>query len=237
MPRYGDGVELDEMLRRLNKLRDALPARTTEEGGEEGDFVARFAALQVLMGEPLPVNPVDRIRHERRIQHEIQAIGMLLTRVHKKAKEDSPERRDAHLASFRLLLAREKTSLRSEQITRTGAGLQGGGGEELTVAQGQALVDIQQRDEEQEQVLEEIARLITQTEELAQSIQGKINEHISLLNDVEQGMESTQTHLETTNTKMKKTLDERGMSCERMCVLCTCIVFILGMIGLIVASL
>jgi len=122
-------------------------------------------------------------------------------------------------------------------ITETGGGGGGGGGGVgLSAAQQQTLLEIQQRDQEQDLIIEEIGSLIQEAAQIAETIHETVEMQNKMLDDVEKNIETTQDNLTTVNVKMKKTLEARGMSWERMCVLFFCMVFILGLVGVIVSG-
>lgn len=314
MPRHGDNVELDEMLRRLKKLKEKFPDNERGGGGSgkeddfndlEDQFLSRISNVQEMIksigsGASDTKSITDQIRQKRNVHNELQAIAEIMGRMKanidkerkRKAKgkskvsDEEMQRRETNFLSFTQLLEKVQEGLRKERdkfgtldsVGRTamtkedllsgaaggggpsaggiagmasrsagigvsdgGGGKDGGGGgggmSGISAAQQQTLLEIQQRDQEQDLIIEEIGKLIEEAGQIAESIHQTVEMQNKMLEDVEKNIETTQDNLTGVNSRLKKTLEAKGMSWERMCMLFFCMVFILGIVGVIVTGI
>jgi hypothetical protein len=300
MPRHGDGVELDEMLRRLKKLKEKFPDDAGKGGaGKEDDFndledsfLRRISNVQEMIkniGAGSDTKSItEQIRQKRNVHNELQGIADIMKRMgdmiekerrrkKKKVSDEEMQRRETNFQSFQQLLKKVQDGLRKEKaqfgeldgvakttlsredlfsgsgnagLASRGAGIGmtpgeggggGGGGDGgmggISAAQQQTLLEIQQRDQEQDLIIEEIGKLIEEAGQIAETIHQTVEIQNKMLDDVEKNIDTTQSNLTTVNVKLRKTLEAKGMSWERMCVLFFCMVFILGIVGVIVSGL
>ena len=301
MPRHNDGVELDEMLRRLKKLKEKFPDDSGKGGaGKEDDFndledsfLRRISNVQEMIksiGTGSDTKGItDQIRQKRNVHNELQAIAEIMKRMNdmlekerkrkkKKVSDEEMQRRETNFQSFAQLLRKVQDGLRKEKarfgevdgIAKTtltkddllfgtggggtaglasrGAGVGmapgegggdggGGGAGGMSAAQQQTLLEIQQRDQEQDLIIEEIGKLIEEAGQIAETIHQTVEIQNKMLDDVEKNIDTVQDNLTSVNVKMRKTLEAKGMSWERMCVLFFCMVFMLGLVGVIVSGI
>jgi t-SNARE complex subunit (syntaxin) len=78
-------------------------------------------------------------------------------------------------------------------------------------------------------MIEEIGEIILEAGQLAMSINETVVMQKAMLDDVEKHVDSAQDNLINVNSQLKKTLEAKGMSWERMCMIFLCTVFILGL--------
>lgn len=100
--------------------------------------------------------------------------------------------------------------------------------------QSAALAEIYRRDQEQDQIIEEIGEIIREVGQIAEAINETVVIHQKMLDDVEKHIDTAQDNLDSVNLKLKKTLEQKGMSWERMCMVFLCITLILGLVGVMV---
>src|SRR5688572_12736169 len=94
MPRYADNVELDEMLRRLKKLKEKFPDEAGRGGANKEDdfndledgFLSRISNVQELIknigsGASDTKSITEQIRQKRNVHNELQAISEVLKKM------------------------------------------------------------------------------------------------------------------------------------------------------------
>lgn len=304
MPRYGDALELDELLRRLRKLRAQFPEEKGQGGHRRGDndfqeleesFLGRTQTVKEMI-ETITNSKnsdtksiTDQIRMKRNVHNELQGIGETMRKMQNlvekeqrrkrknksRVSDEELARREENLKTFggvfknlQTVLMKEKEAFGNldQHVTRTavtkedllgnlppngsdrkpttmasmaaqsaGIGMGGGGYGGVTADQQAQLQEIDRRNQEQDMIIEEIGNLILEAGQIAETINETIHTQSKMLNDLEKDIGNTQDNLGAVNAKLKKTLDARGMSCERMCMIMMCLVVILGLVGVIVS--
>jgi len=302
MPRHGDNVELDDLLRRLKKLKEKFPEEGGDRSGARGEdgfneledqFLRRYNNAQAMMKQMTvasdTVSVTDTIRQRRNVHNEIAAIGDVIKKMSdlvnkertrkargrsSKVSDEELVRREGNMNAFANMLTTLQAEMRKLQgggeaallkeaafasavprttITReqlfSGASVSGPGGHAarsagvgfdetkdapLSGEHQQALSEIYRREEEQDQMIDEIGAIIQEAAQIANAINETVTMQRTILEDLSKSIETTQDKLDSTNARLKKSLEERGMSWERMCVVFVCGVLILGLIGVIV---
>lgn len=122
-----------------------------------------------------------------------------------------------------------------------GAGASGGGGKgagvqevELTEFQQQGLQQIESRDAQFDEILDQIGAAVELAGEKAKVIGDEMNVQNEMLEKVEVRLEETRVKLDSINVKMKENLEDKGMGMERFCINLMCFVLLLGVIGIII---
>lgn len=105
---------------------------------------------------------------------------------------------------------------------------QDNGGVELTQQQHLQLQQINDRDKEFDQELDQIGEGIQDLSELAQMQNEEVRRQNLMLDNVGQKIDDAQEHITTVNTKMKDTLNE-VRAADKLCVDVMCIVLMVGM--------
>lgn len=141
---------------------------------------------------------------------------------------------------------KKKGNTMSEAALRAGVGFEpsgasgGGGGRGGAGGAGgeysQALEEIQKRDEEQDQIIDEIGQLIMEAQQIAEAINMAVEKQNVELSGLETIIDETQGKLDTVNSKMKRTLEARGMSWTRVCMVFICLALVLGVVGVLVSN-
>ena len=132
------------------------------------------------------------------------------------------------------------------QVGGAGQGAAGGGGAgagagaggfkevELTDMQQQSLEQIQMRDQQFDEILDQIGKAVELAGEKAKAINDETQLQNAMLDKLEENIDEVKGKMSTVNVSMKKNLEEKGMGAERFCINCMCCVILLGFIGLIV---
>ncbi|KAH9257813.1 hypothetical protein BASA81_003831 [Batrachochytrium salamandrivorans] len=139
---------------------------------------------------------------------------------------------------------KKKGNTMSDAALRAGVGFEpsgssGGGGRGGASGAGeysQALEEIQKRDEEQDQIIDEIGQLIMEAQQIAEAINMAVEKQNVELSGLETIIDETQGKLDTVNSKMKRTLEARGMSWTRVCMVFICLALVLGVVGVLVTN-
>lgn len=105
---------------------------------------------------------------------------------------------------------------------------QDNGGVELTQQQHLQLQQINERDKEFDQELDQIGEGIQDLSELAQMQNEEVRRQNLMLDNVGQKIDDAQEHISTVNTKMKDTLNE-VRAADKLCVDVMCIVLMVGL--------
>jgi len=120
--------------------------------------------------------------------------------------------------------------------SNAGAKIGGGGREvELTEVQQQSLEQIKRRDEEFDQILDQIGAAIEQAGEKAKLMQDETSAQNAMLDKLEENVVKTKVKMDNMNERMVKNLEDRGMGMERFCINFMCFILLLGVVGLIVS--
>jgi hypothetical protein len=107
----------------------------------------------------------------------------------------------------------------------------------MTTMQKQILCEIQQTDQAQDKILDEIRQLIEQASESAIAIGKTIEMQNKMLTETEGHVEESHKGFSTLNSRIKKSLKAKGLSWERVCGLFTCLILVLGVVGVLVATI
>ena len=54
-----------------------------------------------------------------------------------------------------------------------------------------------------------------------------------MLDNLDEKIDNVQAHVDTVNSKLKKTLEDKGLGAERCCINIICLVLLLGIVGVI----
>jgi NTP pyrophosphatase (non-canonical NTP hydrolase) len=100
--------------------------------------------------------------------------------------------------------------------------------------QQQSLEEIQMRDQQFDEILDQIGKAVELAGEKAKAINDETQLQNAMLDKLEENIEEVKAKMNTVNVSMKKNLEEKGMGAERFCINCICCVILLGFIGLIV---
>jgi len=106
---------------------------------------------------------------------------------------------------------------------------------ELTEMQQQGLEQIRRRDEEFDEVLDQIGLLIDQAGEKAKIIQDEINLQDKIMDEIDENLAKARDKMDNINVTLKKNLDDSGMGMERFCINLMCFILLLGVVGIILS--
>jgi t-SNARE complex subunit (syntaxin) len=122
-------------------------------------------------------------------------------------------------------------------VQRAGVGLETSGAPPLSAEHQQALQEIYRQEDEQDELLEQIAAIIQEAGQIAETINATVTMQRGVLDGIKNEMKKTEDKAVDTNAKAKKALSEKGCSWERMCCLGLVAILILGMVGVVVNTL
>jgi len=105
-----------------------------------------------------------------------------------------------------------------------------GGGVEMTAEQSLQLQQIETRDKEFDQELDEIGEGIKDLNEIAQMQNEEVQRQNIMLNNVEEKIDQAAEHIVTVNEKMKETLNQ-VRAADKICVDIMCILVMFGLAG------
>ncbi|GBG27342.1 Hypothetical Protein FCC1311_035642 [Hondaea fermentalgiana] len=106
---------------------------------------------------------------------------------------------------------------------------------ELTEMQQQSLEQIKRRDQEFDEVLDQIGELIDQAGEKAKIIQDEINLQDKMMDEVDENLAKAKVKMDNLNVALKKNLEDSGMGMERFCINIMCFILLLGVVGIILS--
>mmetsp|Transcript_15991 Transcript_15991/g.18075 ORF Transcript_15991/g.18075 Transcript_15991/m.18075 type:complete len:300 (+) Transcript_15991:155-1054(+) len=105
---------------------------------------------------------------------------------------------------------------------------------ELTDDQKMKLDRISQRDAEFDKTLDAINSAVERAGDIAKQIGEEADKQNPLLEQMDEKVETVQTHMKTVNEKMKEQLVESGCGFERICINLMCFIVLMGIIGVLV---
>lgn len=108
-----------------------------------------------------------------------------------------------------------------------------GGGVALTGDQKAQILQLEERDAEFDQQLDEIGEGIQDLAEIAQLQGEEVKRQSVMLDNVNQKMDAVSERMKGTNVRMKETLDKVGRSADKLCVDIMCIVLMIGFVAVI----
>lgn len=126
------------------------------------------------------------------------------------------------------LAALDAADLSNNEGSNSNAWTPGTTGTALTGSQQVQLQQIQDRDAEFDQDLDQLGEGIQDLHDLALQQGEEVQRQNAMLNKTTQRVEQTYDHMENVNTKMKETLEEVGRSSDKMCVDIMCILLAVG---------
>lgn len=104
----------------------------------------------------------------------------------------------------------------------------GGGGVAVTSDQQMQLQQLEERDQDFDQQLDELGEGIQDLAEIAKLQGEEVKRQNVMLDNVGNKIDSAAEHVNTVNARMKETLDEVGRSSDKLCVDIMCIVLAVG---------
>ena len=110
-----------------------------------------------------------------------------------------------------------------------------GGGPDLTDAQQQGLLQIEQNQQEVNQILEMISSGIDDLQGMAQGMNDEIQKQNKMLDEVETAVDKTNEHMKKTQEKMHETL-KKTRGGDKFC-LDMVLIFIIVAVGLLIVKL
>ena len=114
------------------------------------------------------------------------------------------------------------------QIGNGNWGDDGGSGIEMTEGQRMKVQQLQDRDREFDNQLDEIGEGIQDLAEIAEMQGEEVKRQNVMLDNLNDKIENVQDHMTNVNSKMKETLDEVGRSSDKLCVDIMCIMIMVG---------
>uniref|UniRef100_A0A7S2R7A7 t-SNARE coiled-coil homology domain-containing protein n=1 Tax=Mucochytrium quahogii TaxID=96639 RepID=A0A7S2R7A7_9STRA len=105
---------------------------------------------------------------------------------------------------------------------------------ELTGVQQQGLDQIRERDQEFDEILEQIGQAVELAGEKAKVMNDEANLQSVMLDKLEEDIDKTKHKMISLNVAMKKNLEDKGMGMERFCINLMCFILFLGIIGIII---